>query len=452
MRRTRLVALPLALLLGAPLALVAAQPAAAARPTIDRELVVETLNQQVEWTVPDGVTQVRVELAAGAGAGSTGFSVSAAGGPGGHLVADVPVTSGEVLIALLGASGSTSGERAGGASVLARADGELLAVAGGGGASYACTLAGMSTCGSGGAGGFSATSGTSSGLSGSGSRAGTGATSSAPGTSEDFTSTFTFATTTSTTEPGAAPSADSVAVVSGSIVVPPTTQPPFGRDAAGASGYFSGGHGGGFYFFNGFVPSFANDGGGGGGGSGYLDESVTLVELRDSLGDGSLTLRWSEPAPPAITLSAGEVEQGDELTVSGTGFGSGEELRVVLNSDPIDLGGVIADADGAFSQTVTVPADAPVGDHVITVGSTSAPLRVLAAAAAPVDPVDPVDPGEPTDPAPSSPAPPASQPRLAESGAHPALPPMSAAALALLLAGALLMLRARRSPTRPPVN
>lgn len=449
MRHFPRLALPLVAVLAAPLVLLSASPASALRPMVERSVTFSGLGGQGEWVVPAGVTEVRAELAAGAGIGSSGPQGSATGGAGGFVVAEVPVTPGDTLVFVLGASGATSGASAGAASTLGRAPSELLIVAGGGGGAGDCLWAIGGACGNGGAGGLSATAGDAVGDDAFGTSPGVGATPGAPGVSGSLSTLLIAATYESSTQPGTAPSTAQASVDAGVVFVPPITSPPFAGAGAGGSGFFAGGHGGASAFTDANNALISNSAGGGGGGSGYLDESVTLVEMRDSLGDGSLTLRWSEPAPPAITLSAGEVEQGDELTVSGTGFGSGEELRVVLNSDPIDLGGVIADSDGAFSEIVTVPADAPVGDHVITVGSTSAPLRVLAAAAAPGDPVDP---GEPTDPAPSSPAPPASQPRLAESGAHTALPPMSAAALALLLAGALLVLRARRSPTRPRLN
>jgi len=446
MRRSRLFALPLVLLIGAPLALLTAQPASAARPTLDRELLIENLNEQVEWTVPDGVTQVRAELAAGAGVSSQTSTLSATGGPGGFVVADVPVTPGETLAVRLGTSGSTSGAGAGEASVLARATGELLIVVGGGGAAGNCEVPTGGSCGSGGAGGLSATAGGVDGEDANGAEPGAGATGSGPGASGTRTSIVSLADFSTSTESGTAPVAAPATVNSGLIAVPATTQPPFSGAGAGGSGYFAAGHGGAMSLLT--IQGVFLSNGGGGGGSGYLDDSATLVELRDSLGDGRLTLRWSEPAPPAIALAAAEVEQGGEITVSGTGFGAGEELRVVLNSDPIDLGGVAADGDGAFSTTLTVPTSAPVGDHVITVGSASAPLRVLAAAAPPVDPVDPTDPVEPSLPRPELASPGEPRRLLAETGAPAGLAPLGVAALSLVLAGALALRGARRTSGR----
>ncbi len=91
------------------------------------------------------------------------------------------------------------------------------------------------------------------------------------------------------------------------------------------------------------------------------------------------------PAGPAVQMSAVEVKQGEALTVSGTGFVPGSEVRIELHSDPVLLGSAIVDADRAFSQRVTIPASTPANEpHSLVVvlpgGSTiSRPITVLAA-------------------------------------------------------------------------
>jgi hypothetical protein len=75
-----------------------------------------------------------------------------------------------------------------------------------------------------------------------------------------------------------------------------------------------------------------------------------------------------EPEVPAeIELGAASVAAGGKVTVSGSGFAADTELRFELRSDPVDLGTVAADADGAFSRTLTIPANTPAGVHTLAV-------------------------------------------------------------------------------------
>jgi len=72
------------------------------------------------------------------------------------------------------------------------------------------------------------------------------------------------------------------------------------------------------------------------------------------------------------SVSVGSVPPGAGLTVDGVGFRPGEPVEVVLHSTPVSLGTFTADASGAFSAAVTVPADVPVGAHtVVSTGQTS---------------------------------------------------------------------------------
>jgi LPXTG-motif cell wall-anchored protein len=74
-----------------------------------------------------------------------------------------------------------------------------------------------------------------------------------------------------------------------------------------------------------------------------------------------------EPATPEVELGAASVVAGGKVTVSGTGFEADAALRFELRSDPVDLGTVTADADGAFSRTLTIPANTPAGVHTLAV-------------------------------------------------------------------------------------
>jgi hypothetical protein len=90
-------------------------------------------------------------------------------------------------------------------------------------------------------------------------------------------------------------------------------------------------------------------------------------------------------AGPA-TLSASSVAAGGSLTVSGSGFRSGEQVQAFLHSDPVFLAVGSADAQGAVRLQVTIPATTPVGTHQVELrGVTggrslmSGPLTVTAA-------------------------------------------------------------------------
>lgn len=132
----------------------------------------------------------------------------------------------------------------------------------------------------------------------------------------------------------------------------------------------------------------------------------------------------------ALTLSAGSGSVGDRITVSGTHFTPGTQVALVFNSTPVTLGTATAQADGTLTFAFSVPT-VPAGAHTVTasIGGTvvaSAAFTVTAAGTA------------------SSSGDPAA---LASTGSD--VSGMAGLiALALLIAGALLMLLRRRARTR----
>lgn len=104
-----------------------------------------------------------------------------------------------------------------------------------------------------------------------------------------------------------------------------------------------------------------------------------------------VTLSYGAVVPPvivpAVTLASAEVSQGEQLVVTGTGFGSGELVSATVFSDPVTLDPQTADAQGNVTFTWTVPADFAIGAHTVEVtsaaGSASAQFTVTAAAVAP---------------------------------------------------------------------
>ncbi|MBN0039202.1 HtaA domain-containing protein [Cellulosimicrobium cellulans] len=74
------------------------------------------------------------------------------------------------------------------------------------------------------------------------------------------------------------------------------------------------------------------------------------------------------PADPArATLSVSQAAPGDEVTISGVGFGAHEAgIRTEIRSTPRTLAtGVTANAGGAASSTVTIPTDVAPGEHTL---------------------------------------------------------------------------------------
>lgn len=77
------------------------------------------------------------------------------------------------------------------------------------------------------------------------------------------------------------------------------------------------------------------------------------------------------PAPPASAPATLTTDQGrialaapaQRITVIGTGFAPYSTAKVIVYSEPVELGTVTADVDGNFRLPVTVPADLEVGTH-----------------------------------------------------------------------------------------
>ncbi|MBU5423424.1 bacterial Ig-like domain-containing protein [Cellulomonas hominis] len=166
-------------------------------------------------------------------------------------------------------------------------------------------------------------------------------------------------------------------------------------------------------------------GGGPGGGSGGGSGGSTGPGRPDDGGTAGST-----PAPPAASAAdlatspgvSGELSReraaaGGSLTVTARGFAPGETVQVWVYSTPTFAGRATADASGAVSATVTLPAGLALGTHtVVLVGETSG--RVLVA------PFEVVTPAA-----------------LARTGASGARRPVAAGAVLLLVGGGLVALR-----------
>lgn len=89
-----------------------------------------------------------------------------------------------------------------------------------------------------------------------------------------------------------------------------------------------------------------------------LDPVTFAIEVDDP---GDL----APPTEPVAGCVPEVVVTGQPVTVCGEGFLAGEQVQVFLHSDPVFLDVTTADADGAVSATVVVPADTPPGLHRI---------------------------------------------------------------------------------------
>jgi len=87
----------------------------------------------------------------------------------------------------------------------------------------------------------------------------------------------------------------------------------------------------------------------------------------------------------ALTIDNTVVLQGASTTVVGRGFLPGETVSGIVRSDPLDLGLIVAGADGTATFTIQIPADFDLGDHTViltgvTSGSVSGTITVMAPA------------------------------------------------------------------------
>ncbi|TFC58247.1 esterase-like activity of phytase family protein [Cryobacterium sp. TMB1-7] len=83
---------------------------------------------------------------------------------------------------------------------------------------------------------------------------------------------------------------------------------------------------------------------------------------------------------PSVALADADlrVAAGSTVGVSGRDFAANAELNVVLHSAPVRLGAVTADAAGAFSRTVTIPANTEAGVHRIVVTAANGETAEIA--------------------------------------------------------------------------
>ncbi len=178
-----------------------------------------------------------------------------------------------------------------------------------------------------------------------------------------------------------------------------------------------------------------------------------------SLRSGTITcdleLGPQGPTPPAqadptVTATPSTLKAGGTTTIVASGLVPDTEYTIVLRSEPVTLGRLVADADGDLTlRDARIPADTTPGAHTITVATPADPAAVVAStpltvtAAAVVPPV-----ATPTASATTTPTGAAAKPSgLASTGAQP-LPAIAIGALFLMLGAGLMVARRRARGTQ----
>jgi hypothetical protein len=120
------------------------------------------------------------------------------------------------------------------------------------------------------------------------------------------------------------------------------------------------------------------------GGMGDLGcSAVTVLPVADSTTPtptpSSSTPASTGTAPaPVVKLASTTAVRGGTVSFTGTGFTPGEKVNVVAHSTPVLLGWVTANASGAVSGSVKVPASFPVGAHTLELQGVTSGATVSA--------------------------------------------------------------------------
>jgi hypothetical protein len=97
----------------------------------------------------------------------------------------------------------------------------------------------------------------------------------------------------------------------------------------------------------------------------------------------------ADPSQSTATVSANRLVRGQAVTISGGCMVPDTDVQVTIESTPIYLATLHADAQGNYRGTVVIPASMPLGEHHLVVTGlgrigavshrSSAPVTVVAA-------------------------------------------------------------------------
>lgn len=105
----------------------------------------------------------------------------------------------------------------------------------------------------------------------------------------------------------------------------------------------------------------------------------TLVAL---LPVASMAQEYPSRVGDLDTSSGSTVAPGEDVTISGSGFASGANVTITIESDPVVLGSTTADATGTIAAVIEIPASIPAGSHTLKATGRSADGGVLVLAQA----------------------------------------------------------------------
>ncbi len=77
-------------------------------------------------------------------------------------------------------------------------------------------------------------------------------------------------------------------------------------------------------------------------------------------------------APPTSTISNDNPDPGDDVTITGSGFGPDTGGTIFVLSEPIQLATATADSEGVIRATVTIPEEIQPGAHTIEIRGVDA--------------------------------------------------------------------------------
>lgn len=96
-------------------------------------------------------------------------------------------------------------------------------------------------------------------------------------------------------------------------------------------------------------------------------EEATIITVEDGENIAGIDLVFGttppEEATPKNLTKAQTVAAGGFVSVAAEGFEPGESIEAWLQSTPVKLGTLVADADGSITASVAVPATTPAGLH-----------------------------------------------------------------------------------------
>jgi hypothetical protein len=389
-------------LLAAPFALSSA--ASATTPT---EVDFGPAGIEQSFTVPADVHSIDVTLVGGRGGDAA--EGTGTGGRGAQVTATIAVTPGDVIYVEVGGNGTTGTPGYG-----AGAYGGFFAGTGGGATdlrTVSCliticvdtpSLASRIAVAGGGGGGGGSADGIPDGNGGDG-----GATAGAGGTGQFLTGHIPGqGGTGATTSAGGSGGSGAFGPNGGDGTLADGGAGADGFDGGGGGGgggYYGGGGGGG-------MRRLAGSGGGGAGSSWVSSTGTSNVAIATSSdATGSATITYT-PTPPTTTSTttapttttgaptttttaaprsttapgapagdfgaAGDTSHttaaGATITVHGDGFAPHTDVDVTLHSTPVDLGTFTTNGAGAFTASVTIPADTAGGDHEVVLTGTAA--------------------------------------------------------------------------------